>query len=258
MLNIQEIEIALSPVLIKKAEACKVHSLFNYKYIVGIGISNKLHVFQEELNKYQYKTCISLPNEIPEGTKAAFLIDDFADCSCIITPSCLKEPNFFATILHEFVHCYQNRTCEQDLKEKLEIYQHAFKNRDYMWEINHSFPYTNSDYVKLVQNVSRFDYHEIMISLSNLKSTLERYHYEYMIWQIWKEGFARFIENKILRMNSIPENNTGINYESPNRTSLYFVGDRIWRQFEIYDTSLIENIDKVFCIIKGNLSLTTA
>ncbi len=253
MLNIQEIEIALSPVLKKKEEACNVHSLFNYQYPVGIGVSDKLHVFQERSKGYHYKTCISLPNEIREGTKAAYPVNDLEDCCCIITPSCLEESNFYSTILHEFVHCYQSRTCEQDLKEKLEIYQSAFKSQDYMWEINHAFPYANPDFVKLIQNISRFDYHEILISLSSLKSTLEVYHYEYMIWQIWKEGFARFIENKILRMNSIAENNGGSDFESPNRYSLYFLGDRIWRQLELWDTSLIENIEKAFAILERQL-----
>ena len=72
-----------------------------------------------------------------------------------------------------------------------------------------------------------------------------------MIWQIWKEGFARFIENKILRMNKIPENNVGSDFESSNRTSFYFVGDHIWRQLELWDTSLIENIEKVFTVLEG-------
>ncbi|MCD4774823.1 MAG: hypothetical protein K8S15_02090 [Candidatus Aegiribacteria sp.] len=127
-----------------------------------------------------------------------------------------------------------------------------------MWEINHAFPYTNPDYIKLIQNISKLDYHEILKALSNLKSTLEVIHYEYMIWQIWKEGFARFIENKILRMNSITENDGGNDFESPNRTSLYFIGDRIWRQLELQDTNLIEDIEKAFPVLEGNSSLSTA
>ncbi len=245
-MDFKEIELVLSPVLKKKQEACRVHSLFNYQYPIGIGVSDKLHIFLQQSGAYQYKATVTLPMEIREGTKAAFSIDDLEDCCCIITPSCLKESNFYATILHEFVHCYQDKTCEQDLKSKLKIHQRAFNSQDYMWEINHAFPYTNLDYVKLIQNITRFDYHEILESLSNLKSTLEVYHYEYMIWQIWKEGFARFIENKILRMNSIAENDGGSELESPNRTSLYFIGDQIWRQMELWDMNLIEDIEKAF------------
>ena len=257
-MDFKEIELALSPVLKKKQEAYRVHSLFNYQYPIGIGVSDKLHVFQEQSGSYQYKATVTLPMEIQEGTKAAFSINDSEDCYCIITPSCLEESNFYATILHEFVHCYQDRTCEQDLKGKLEIHQRAFSSGDYMWEINHAFPYTNPDYIKLIQNISRLDYHEILKALSNLKSTLEVIHYEYMIWQIWKEGFARFIENKILRMNSITENDGGNDFESPNRVSLYFIGDQIWRQLELQDTNLIEDIEKAFPVLEGNSSLTTA
>ena len=115
-MDFKEIELALSPVLKKKQEACQVHSLFNYQYPIGIGVSNKLHVFLEQSEGYQYKFTVTLPMEIQEGTKAAFSVDKLEDCCCIITPGCLKESNFYATILHEFVHCYQDRTCEQDLK----------------------------------------------------------------------------------------------------------------------------------------------
>lgn len=258
MIDLKEIELALSPVLKKKQEACQVHSLFNHQYPIGIGVSDKLYVFQEQSGGYQYKATVSMPMEIQEGTKAAFSVDNFEECCCIITPSCLKESNFYATILHEFVHCYQDRTCEQALKGQLEIYQRAISSHDYMWEINHAYPYTNPDYIELIQNISSLDYHQIQNALSNLKSILEANHYEYMIWQIWKEGFARFIENKILHMNGIIENDGGNELVSPSRTSLYFIGDRIWRQLELQNTDLIEDIEKVFPILEGNLSLTTA
>ncbi|MEA3476975.1 MAG: hypothetical protein U9R60_02255 [Bacteroidota bacterium] len=237
----------------KKQETCQVHSLFNHKYPIGIGVSDKLYVFQEQSGEYQYKATVTLPMEIQEGTKAAFSIDNLDDCCCIITPSCLEESNFYATILHEFVHCYQDRTCEQALKDQLGIYQRAFSSQDYMWEINHAFPYTHPDYIQFIQNISRLDYHEIQKTLSNLKSILEVDHYEYMIWQIWKEGFARFIENKILRMNGIVENNGGNELENINRTSLYFIGDRIWRQLELQNANLIEDIEKAFAVLKDNL-----
>lgn len=253
MLNIKEIEIALSPVLKKKQEACSIHALFNYQYSIGIGISDKLHIFHEQPGTYQYKTTVTLPMQIPEGTKAAFPIDELEDCCCIITPSCLDEPNFYATILHEFVHCYQSRTCEEDLKTELRIHQRATSTQDYMWEINHPFPYENSDYLILVQNITRYDYDEIMDAMSLLAAKLDAYDYEYMIWQIWKEGFARYIENQILRMNAIVENNSGSDFESPNRTSLYFVGDRIWRQLEVRNSDLIEDIEKVFPILERQL-----
>ncbi len=253
MLNIKEFEIALSPVLKKKQEASSIHALFNYQYSIGIGVSDKLHVFQEQPGAYQYKTTVTLPMQIREGTKAAFPIDELGDCCCIVTPSCLEESNFFATILHEFVHCYQSRTCEEDLKTKLRIYQRATGTQDYMWEINHPFPYESPDYLKLLQEITRYDFDEIMDAMSILSAKLEAYDYEYMIWQFWKEGFARYIENQVLRMNEIEENNSGKDLECPNRTSLYFVGDRIWRQLELWDTKLIDDIEKVFPILERQL-----
>ena len=54
-------------------------------------------------------------------------------------------------------------------------------------------------------------------------------------------------------MNEIEENNSGSDLEYPNRTSLYFVGDRIWRQLELWDTKLIDDIEKVFPILERQL-----
>ncbi len=258
MLNIKEIEAALSPVILKQQQACSIHTLFSYQYPIGIGVSNKLHVFLEQLGTYQYKSTVTLPMQIREGTQAAFYIDELQDCCCVVTPSCLKESNFFATILHEFVHCYQNRTCEDNLKTKLSIYQRAKSTQDYMWEINHPFPYENLSFQKLLQSITRYSLDDTMDVLSILSAKLEIYDYEYMIWQLWKEGFARYIENGILRMNDIEENNGGSNIESPNRTSLYFVGDWIWRQLEARDRNLIEDIEKAFSILKHNYGLTMA
>ena len=53
MMSIKEIETALSLVLKKKQEACSIHNLFNYKYPIGIGVSDKLHIFREHSEAYQ-------------------------------------------------------------------------------------------------------------------------------------------------------------------------------------------------------------
>ncbi|MCK5842837.1 MAG: hypothetical protein KAH31_11745 [Candidatus Sabulitectum sp.] len=253
MMSIKEIETALSLVLKKKQEACSIHNLFNYKYPIGIGVSDKLHIFREHSEAYQYETTITLPMQIQEGTKAAFPVNELGECCCIITPGCLEESNCFATILHEFVHCYQSRTCEEELKAKLGIYQQAIIAQDYMWEIDHPFPYENPDYLKLLQNISVYDLDQIMDAMSMLSKKLESFDYEYMIWQIWKEGFARYIENQILRMNAMEENNNGSDPESPDRISLYFIGHKFWTQLKLRNPSLIYDIEKVFPLMEKQL-----
>ncbi len=253
MLNIREIETALSPVLKKKQEACSIHNLFNYRYPIGIGISDKLHIFREHSEAYQYKTTITLPKQIQEGTKAAFPVEELGECCCIITPGCFEESNCFATILHEFVHCYQSRTCENPLKKRLGIYQRAISAQDYMWEIDHPFPYENPDYLNLLRNITGYDFDQIMDALSMLSKKLESFDYEYMIWQIWKEGYARYIENQILRLNAMEENNNGSGLESPNRRSLYFIGDKFWTQLELWNQSLVHDIEGVFALMENQL-----
>ncbi|MCK5036223.1 MAG: hypothetical protein KAS73_10050 [Candidatus Sabulitectum sp.] len=252
---IREIETALSPVLKKKQEACSMHSLFNYKYPIGIGVSDKLHIFREHSGAYQYTTTVTLPMQVQEGTKAAFPVNELGECCCIITPGCLEESDCFATILHEFVHCYQSRTCEDKLKAKLGIYQQAVIVQDYMWEIDHPFPYENPDYLKLLQNITGYDFDQIMDALSMLSEKLESFDCEYMIWQIWKEGFARYIENRILRMNAMEENNNGSDPESPDRTSLYFIGNKFWTQLKLRNQSLVHDIEKGFTHLENNYGL---
>jgi len=253
MMSIKEIETALSPVLKKKQEACSIHSFFNYNYPIGIGISDKLHIFREHSGAYQYETTITLPMQIPEGTKAAFPVDKLGECCCIVTPGCLEKSDCFATILHEFVHCYQSRTCEEKLKAKLEIHQRAIVAQDHMWEIYHPFPYENLDYLKFLKNITGYDFDQIMVAMSTLSEKLESFDYEYMIWQIWKEGFARYIENQILRMNTMEENNNGNDPESPDRISLYFIGDKFWTQLKLRNPTLFDDIEEVFTLMKKQL-----
>lgn len=122
-----------------------------------------------------------------------------------------------------------------------------------MWEIDHPFPYENPEYLKLLRNIAGYDFNHIINALSMLSTKLESFDYEYLIWQIWKEGFARYIENQILRMNTMKENNNGSGLESPNRSSLYFIGDRFWTQLKLQNPSLIEDLEKVFALMEKQL-----
>ncbi len=53
-----------------------------------------------------------------------------------------------------------------------------------------------------------------------LKETLNTHDYEYLVWQEWKEGFARLIENRIRKKLGLEENHGGIE-KSFTRVTFY-------------------------------------
>ena len=197
--------------LLYKQNAKSVHSLFCSDYPVGLGEGNKIVIYDVVNGIYKYDQTVIVPMTIPEGTEAAFPIEEKDDCCCVITHSCLAESHYFLSILHEFVHCYQFRNCEEKLKKKLKLYLKAMENGDYMWEINYKFAYNNEKFRELIQSIELCSFNEMIDRLKILRSELNLSDYEYLVWQTWKEGFARFVENKIRRINGISENNNGVN-----------------------------------------------
>ncbi len=230
MNKIKTILPALNSVIPKKKESAKIHALFNQNYPVAIAVSDKLHIFREQNGQFTYDTSITIPMKVSVGTRAAFCLNENSDsCCCVVTPDCLEEPNFYTVILHEFVHCYQSRTCERKLRNTLLVYRNAMEIGDNMWEINHPFPYLNPSFVSLIKKSSGYNQQEFMAVLSDLKQNIDILDYEFMIWQMWKEGFARFIENKIRKNNNLKFNTNGSDHTIPERASLYFTGERFWQ-----------------------------
>ncbi|MBD3270282.1 hypothetical protein GF376_02040 [Candidatus Peregrinibacteria bacterium] len=252
--NIQAEE-KFNSVIEHKNDAVPVHQLFSSDFFVGIGIHKDLHIFELEETTCLYHSSVQLPMDVPVGTRAAFPIESLKDYCCIITPECLVEPAGYVSILHEMVHCHQGRTCELELKNTLQIHQKAVQANDYMWELNHQFPYSNLLFRSLIENVSGWSAADTSAILVKLKSELSQMDYEYMIWQIWKEGFARFTENIIRRSDSLPENVAGNNSSKPDRQSLYYVGDFIWRQLKKKDRNLVASIGESFGIILNMMAV---
>jgi len=69
--------------------------------------------------------------------------------------------------------------------------------------------------------------------------------YEYMVWQEWKEGFARFIENRIRRKLDLSENHDG--REEPfDRVVFYEGGAGFLELLGIQDPRMTIEIDRFF------------
>lgn len=98
-----------------------------------------------------------------------------------------------------------------------------------MWELNHPFPYNDSVFIsKTMELDSLFDNKDVSGILNyyrNMKDYLDKLDYEYMIWQQWKEGFARYIENIMRNRVGIKPNLSKLQPQF-SRVSFYDMGSR--------------------------------
>jgi hypothetical protein len=159
------------------------------------------------------------------------------------------ELDGYVTILHEFVHCYQFITCEAGLKQELMVAKQSVAAGDMLWEIQYEFPYEDPEFTILFERfISSISVGDLAMTdelQRDLKSILSKPDYEYLVWQEWKEGFARYIENRIQETLGLPLNNGGI--EQPyKRVSFYPAGagyiDLITRE----DSEVIGNLPTLF------------
>ena len=57
-----------------------------------------------------------------------------------------------------------------------------------------------------------------------MKSRLQQTDYEYLIWQMWKEGLARYVENCIREKYGLDKNTCGSQLPY-DRISMYYLGE---------------------------------
>jgi hypothetical protein len=121
--------------------------------------------------------------------------------ACVVTGEVFDDLAGYAIIFHEFIHCAQMATCEPELKAGLSIAREAEAEGDYMWELAHPFPYTDETfeeiYALFLERAAAGDMAAVSRCRAFLREVLNAQDYEYMVWQEWKEGFARFIEKKV-------------------------------------------------------------
>jgi hypothetical protein len=155
-------------------------------------------------------------------------------------------------IFHEFVHCYQAVTCDDRLRENLEVAQIAMQQKHYTWELDYPFPYTDPLFSKTYQKF--LEGTENVLELRKFLGQLSHHNLEYLSWQEWKEGLARFIENNIRRNLGVAENHFG-NTPPFDRIAFYAGGAKlieylIQRRPELYLD--IEALYKHMCNLTRN------
>jgi hypothetical protein len=184
---------------------------------------------------------------LPEGVRAAFNLESYdSRIACVVTPEVFDEPGGDVTILHEFVHCYQYSTCEMDLKAELDVARQA---KSAMWELEHPFPYQDQaftvpfDFFITISSVGYLDLAERF--QRRLKMNLSKLDYEYMVWQEWKEGFARHIENRLQLELGLPVN-LGGGKQPFTRVSFYAAGAAYIDLIEEKSPQVVKDLPALF------------
>ena len=210
----QNLEKLLVKVLEMHLQTNVINKTLEKLYPIAIVKDNEFYIFDvKDKSEYKFVKTGNIPGiNIPKGILAAFTLPFYDSPGCVVMDeSALETAEGLIFIFHEFVHCYQLETCENNLKADLEIYKEAMKTGDGMWEITHPFPYAEPGIAMLLESLYMYikvrDISQIRITISELKKALKQIDFEYMIWQMWKEGYARYVENKLrvklgLAMNS--------------------------------------------------------
>ncbi len=152
-------------------------------------------------------------------------------------------------ILHEFVHCYQYNTFEFELKNKLKINKYYMEKKKYDWEISHPFPYSDEViknlYFDFIEAALSGRHHMIPILRRRLKEILSEIDYEYMVWEEWKEGFARYIENLIREKLGL-KTHPYTSRTTFNRVTFYTGGELLIKYLVGVDNTLENDLAKLF------------
>jgi hypothetical protein len=191
-----------------------LHPALEKLYPIAVLQDEQLLIYDVDQEKYHFVKRVSVPMPIPHGVRAAFQLQDYdGRIACVVSSDVFESQEGYVTLLHEFVHCYQYETCEQDLKMSLDIARKAMEVGDFMWEINYPFPYAGHGFIRpythFLEALEAGDVVEVSDSRTQLKAYLSLHDYEYMIWQEWKEGFARWVENRIKQNLQMAENTRG-------------------------------------------------
>lgn len=181
------------------------------KYPIGIAEGNMITVYDGDLiAEYQPVKVITLEIELPPTIQTTCDSITYKNrCIVIVGKGLFETDEDFVAVLHEFVHCYQYESCETGLKSKLKIANHYVHLGNHMWEISHPFPYDRSEskfiFDKYLKALSLGYYGDAYQLKKELSIVLEQKDFEYLVWQEWKEGYARFVENEIRKLINLKE-----------------------------------------------------
>jgi hypothetical protein len=202
---------------------------------------------------YRFQRKEPAPFPMQKGIRASFPLSCYGNTpTCVVSPEVFDTREGYATIFHEFVHCAQALSCENELKQTLHVATAAFAAKDYSWEINRQFPYGDSGfagaYSRFLDSLRTGDSGGVRIAVRDLKRILPADDYEYMVWVEWKEGLARYCENRIRRLYGITPNLGG--RERPyDRVSFYYGGEAMISYVSTHQPETLLKAEKLFTVM---------
>jgi ADP-ribose pyrophosphatase YjhB (NUDIX family) len=223
----------LQKVFEMRAQIAGIHPLLAHVFPIAIVDADQFLIFDVDPSgkHYTFVKQAPTPMPVPQSVRAAFPLECYGGKpACVVTGDVFDTLDGYVTIFHEFVHCYQYQTCENRLKATLSVARQAQAANDFMWEINYPFPYDAPDFVETYAAILEAATHGQHNTIRNCRAQLRAYlrteDFEYMVWQEWKEGLARYIENRIKQRLNLPENRGGA--EPPfSRVTFYEGGARL-------------------------------
>jgi len=235
-----------------------IHISLEELYPITIIHNNNFFVFDldDNGNKYELKLKMELP-EFMSGDfsylLAAFPLDFYEmKASVVISNNILENPDNHIAIFHEFVHCFQWHNGELDIRRELLVEKQECEKNNFNWELDYPFPY-NSEYFinKTIELSNSITYENMLQYHMDMKKYLQETEFEYMIWQEWKEGFARYVEN-LIRIKLEMEINTNELNPPFNRVHFYEIGSKYIKLFVNNENELGNNIKELFYRMKIN------
>jgi hypothetical protein len=243
---------ALDRVFTMQEKIRDLHPAFGRLYPIAIVREGAFYVYEPDPAGRHYRPVLTAPDKfhVPAGVRAAMPLDFWGNrIACVITPEALDDTSGLIVVFHEFVHCYQWETCEMRLKEKMPIYQAAIQRNDYMWELQYAFPYERNEfrqnYSAMIAALEKGDMAGVAAIRSKLKEGLSSDDWDYMTWQEWKEGLARYLENAIQARLGQAENRGGL-IPPYTRVTFYAGGAALIRALSIRQPGILNDIADLY------------
>ncbi len=229
-----------------------VHPLLGKLYPVAVVEDGVFYVFDagEEQGGYALVKSARPAMIVPQGVRAAFPLDFYeGKTACVVTGDVFDDPAGYATLFHEFIHCAQMETCEPALKARLKVARQAQANDDFSWELTHPFPYQDRQFEEiyglLLESAAAGDRPAVSRCRAFLREVLNAEDFEYMVWQEWKEGFARYVENRVRESLGL-EKRLGSAPPPFDRVTFYEGGERLVELLIAEDEELKNDIETLF------------
>lgn len=229
-------------------------------YPIAVTDNNTFYVFDIMQPGSPFEFVCEQPSQmfLPANILAAFPLEFYHNkAAAVIGARELENPDNHVFIYHEFVHCYQFDHYEPQIKKELEIQRQQASN--VMWELNYPFPYEDDVFVSITRDLQSVpignEYELFACYHKKMKDHLAQIDYEYMVWQEWKEGYARYVENLIREKLGMKRTRTIL---SPpfDRVCFYEIGSRYIEGLAKADKTLRKDMLKLFAVMMNPTATT--